>query len=116
MASDLGFVQHVVDQLRGIGPITYRQMFGEYALYMGDKVVALVCDDQLFLKPTGEGRALLASPVEAPPYPGAKPYLLLDEQLDDSELLCALFRATEAVLPLPKPKRGRAGAERRKSG
>jgi len=28
-------------------------MFGEYALYCGDKVVALVCDDQLFVKIMG---------------------------------------------------------------
>ena len=27
-------------------------MFGEYALYVGDRVVALVADDQLFVKNT----------------------------------------------------------------
>jgi DNA transformation protein and related proteins len=99
MASDSGFVQHVCDQLLGAGDVTYRKMFGEYALYIGGKVVALVCDNQLYLKPTDAGRALLDAPVEAPPYPGAKPHFLLDDELDDRDLLAALFRATEANLP-----------------
>lgn len=104
MASDLGFVQHVCDQARGVGDLTYRKMFGEYALYLGNKVVALICDNQLFLKPTEEGRRLLGTPSEAPPYPGARPHFVLDEKLDDPELVSALFLATGAALPEPKPK------------
>ncbi|MCK7502621.1 MAG: TfoX/Sxy family protein [Comamonadaceae bacterium] len=34
-------------------------MFGEYAIYLDGKVVALVCDNQFFVKPTDAGRALL---------------------------------------------------------
>jgi TfoX/Sxy family transcriptional regulator of competence genes len=105
MASDPGFVQHVCDQIRHVGEVSHRKMFGEYGVYVGTKLVALVCDDRLFLKPTDEGRALLKQPIEAPPYPGAKPYLLLDEHLDDSELLSMLFRATEAALPIPKKRK-----------
>jgi TfoX/Sxy family transcriptional regulator of competence genes len=82
-------------------------MFGEYALYVGGKVVALVCDNQLFLKPTAAGRALLDDPTEAPPYPGAKPYLLIDSALDDRELLAELMVATERELPAPKPSRSK---------
>jgi TfoX/Sxy family transcriptional regulator of competence genes len=108
MASEAGFVDFVCEQLRGVGGVSQRKMFGEYAIYVGRKVVALVCDDQLFLKPTAAGRALLADPVEAPPYPGAKPYFVIDEHLDDAELLAELFRATERELPEPKPKRPRS--------
>jgi DNA transformation protein and related proteins len=104
MASDHAFVQHVCDQLRGVGDLSYRKMFGEYALYVGGKVVGLVCDNQLFLKPTDAGRALLGTPVEGPPYPGAKPHFVLDEHLDNPELLTSLFVATEAVLPRAKAK------------
>jgi DNA transformation protein and related proteins len=78
-------------------------MFGEYAVYVGGKVVALACDNQLFMKPTDAGRALLGTPIEAPSYPGAKGWFLLDEELDDADRLSALFRATEAALPPPKP-------------
>jgi TfoX/Sxy family transcriptional regulator of competence genes len=79
-------------------------MFGEYALYMGGKVVALVCDTGLFLKPTEAGRTLLGTPIEGPPYPGAKPHSVLDEHLDYRELLAALFLATAAALPRSKVK------------
>jgi DNA transformation protein and related proteins len=109
MASDLAYVQHVCDQIRGVGGVSYRKMFGEYAVYVGPKVVGLVCDNQLFVKPTDAGRALLSHPVEGSPYPGAKPHLVLDEHLDDSALLSAIFRVTEAALPPPRPKRPRGG-------
>jgi TfoX/Sxy family transcriptional regulator of competence genes len=105
MASDLSYVQYVCDQVRDAGDVSYRKMFGEYALYLGGKVVALVCDNQLFVKPTEAGRGLLGSPTEGAPFPGARPYFLLDEHLDDSQLLCAVFRATEAALPMPKPRK-----------
>jgi TfoX/Sxy family transcriptional regulator of competence genes len=105
MASDLGYVQHVCDQLREVGAVSYKKMFGEYAIYVGGKVVAFVCDNQLFLKPTEAGRELLGTPTEGAPYPGARPHFVLDEHLDDSALLSAVFRATEAALPAPKPKK-----------
>jgi TfoX/Sxy family transcriptional regulator of competence genes len=105
MGSDIGYVQHVCDQVRGVGDITYRKMFGEYAVYVGGKVVALICDNQLFVKPTKAGRDLLGTATEGAPYPGAKPHFMLDEHLDDSELLSAVFRATEAALPTQKPRK-----------
>ncbi len=114
MASDEAFVQSVYDQVHGVGDVAYRKMFGEYAVYVGPKVVALVCDNQVFLKPTDAGRALLPAVAEAPPYPGAKPYFVVDEYLDDREMMSALFRVTADALPIPKAKPGkRAGGQRR---
>ena len=104
MASDADFLQYITEQLAGVYGLSHRKMFGEYALYVGRKVVALVCDNQLFLKPTTAGRALLQHPTEAPPFPGAKPYFLIDSALNDRDLLAELFRATERELPEPKPK------------
>lgn len=99
-----GTVDHIREQ-SGLGSrIRSRAMFGEYGLYLDGKVIGLVCDDTLFLKPTEAGRALLATPVEAPPYEGAKVHWRIDELLDDSERLQALFLATAAALPAPKPK------------
>jgi TfoX/Sxy family transcriptional regulator of competence genes len=111
MASDPGFVQFICEQLHDVRDISHRKMFGEYAIYIGHKVVALVCDNQLFVKPTAAGRALLPHPVEAPPYPGAKPHFLLDAEVDDREFLAALFRATEREVPEPKPKKPRPRAK-----
>jgi len=83
-------------------------MFGEYALYVGPKVVALVCDNQLFVKPTAAGRVLLGTPVEAAPYPGAKSCFLIDDQLDDAAFMAALIRVTGRDLPIPMPKKPKA--------
>ena len=105
MASDIGFVEYVCEQIRGAGKVTHRRMFGEFAVYCDGKVVALVCDNQFFLKPTDAGKALLDRVKEAPPYPGAKPYYLIDAQLDDADAAAAIVRATAYALPAPKLKR-----------
>ncbi|MGE5490248.1 MAG: TfoX/Sxy family protein [Actinomycetota bacterium] len=108
MASDQDFVEYIRDQISGAGTITFRKMFGEYAVYANGKVIALVCDNQLFLKPTEGGRAFIGTPTEAPPYPGAKPHFLIGDELDDREWVSSLVRITEMELPLPKPKKKRA--------
>ncbi|MBI5275914.1 MAG: TfoX/Sxy family protein [Burkholderiales bacterium] len=105
MASHPDTVQYVADQAGLGGDLTYKRMFGEYALYVKGKVVAFVCDDQLFLKPTPEGRALLGTVTEAPPYPGGKDWFLLTRELDDRNALRQVLLKTYEVLPEPKPKK-----------
>lgn len=104
MASDLDFVEFVCDLACEAGEVTFRKMFGEYAVYLDGKVVALVCDNQLFVKPTQAGRELLEQVVEAPPYPGAKNYFLITDNLEDRELLSQLFSLTAREVPPPKKK------------
>lgn len=104
MASDQAFVDYVCDQISAAGSISFRKMFGEYAIYCQGKVVALVCDNQLFVKPTAGGRALIDDVIEAPPYPGAKPHFLIVDRLDDREWLADLVRTSEREIPPPKPK------------
>ena len=108
MAPDKNFIVYIVDQLRTAGAISHRKMFGEYAVYCNNKVVALVCDNQLFIKPTGAGRVFIGTVVEAPPYPGAKGYFLIDDKFEDHEWLGELVKITERELPVPKPKKKRA--------
>ena len=104
MSSSPDTVQFICDQ-SGLGArLTFRKMFGEYALYVDGKVIALVCDDQLFLKPTPAGKAYLGPMPEAPPYPGARPFLLLSALLDDPERLNTALGITADALPLPKAK------------
>ena len=114
MATDASTVHYICDQA-GFGPrLTYRKMFGEYALYLDEKVVAFVCDDQLFLKPTAEGREFLGEVQLAPPYPGAKDYFLLIDELEDPERLRGVLRVTADALPLPKPRSARRKIAARK--
>ena len=105
MASDESYIQFVVDQMHDAGRIASRKMFGEYAIYCDGKVVALVCDDRLYVKPTAGGRELIGEPAEAPPYPGAKPSFLIEDRLDDRAWMTELIRVTAGELPAPKPKR-----------
>ena len=105
MATDQSFVEFIVDQLENVGQITCRKMFGEYALYCEEKVVALVCDNQLFVKPTEGGRAYIGDVTEAPAYPGAKPSFLIDDRVEDRQWISELIRITYRELPEQKIKK-----------
>ena len=105
MATDQEFMEFLADQISGAGEISYRKMFGEYAIYCGGKVVALVCDNQLFVKPTSAGRAYVGEPTEAPAYPGAKNSFLIEDAFEDREWISELIRITAKALPAPKPKK-----------
>ena len=104
MASDQSFVEYVCEQAKLSDALSYKKMFGEYALYLDSKVVALVADNQLFVKPTNEGKTLLDVVTEHPPYFGAKPHLLIGDEIDNGELLKNLLTVTARALPLPKAK------------
>ena len=105
MATDLEFMEFLADQMAGAGEISHRKMFGEYAVYLDGKVVALVCDNRLFVKPTAAGRAFIGAPVEAPAYPGAKNSFLIEDAFEDRDWIAELIRITARDLPAPKPKK-----------
>lgn len=109
MASDAGTVDFVLDQLRAGGAeVSAKKMFGEYGLYLGGKMVAMICDDQLFMKSVPGTTAMLADAEQKPPYPGAKPHAIVDAgRWDDVDWMADLFRVTAAELPAPKPKKAK---------
>lgn len=101
-------MEFVADQA-GLGRrLTYRRMFGEYVLYVDGKVVALVCDNSVFIKPTHAAQEQHPDLPLASPYPGAKLHPVIDELLEDNESLQRLFEDTAALLPVPKPRKPRA--------
>ncbi len=103
MATNSSTIDFLTEQLENAGDIRSRKMFGEYALYCNEKVIGLVCDDKLFIKPTDAGRKYIGAPTEAPPYPGAKNYFQISEDYwDDKEYLCALVEITTKSLPAKK--------------
>lgn len=106
MSSDEEFVKFIAEQMEDAGTIRYRKMFGEYALYCNDKVVALICDDKLYVKPTQGGRAFLGDDlIEAPAYQGAKNSFFIEDGFENKEWIGELISITEKELPLPKPKK-----------
>ena len=106
MASRQASVDFILDQVVGEGAVVAKKMCGEYGLYCDGKLFALVCDDQLFLKPTPAGRAFGGDLDEGIPYPGAKPCLLLTgDRWDDRDWLTELVRITTVALPAPASKK-----------
>lgn len=105
MASDEELVQYLAEQMQTAGDIRYKKMFREYAIYCNGKVVALVCGNQLFVKPTQGGRLFIRDVKEAPAYPRAKPSFLIEGQYEDSEWISELIKMTFKELPKPKPKK-----------
>lgn len=106
MASKQTTVDFILEQIAEAGVVTAKKMFGEYAIYCDTKVVALVCDDLLFLKLTQAGKTFFHDYTEACPYPGAKPYLLIPGDMwENQEWLAELFRMTALELPLPRKKK-----------
>jgi len=106
MATQRRTVDYLLEQASGGGEVSAKPMFGDYGVYVDGRTVGSICDDQLYVKPTTPGR-LHAEPVtEAPPYPGAKPHLLIEaDRWDDADWLGNLLRITAAELPMPKPRK-----------
>ncbi|MDI7191339.1 TfoX/Sxy family protein [Leptospira santarosai] len=102
MASTIDFVSYATEQMGQAGVVSFKKMFGEYAIYCSQTLVALVCDNRLFVKPT-QG---VDSPTEAPPYPGAKPSFLIENQIDDAPWLSELIRITARELTPAKKRPG----------
>lgn len=107
MATKPSTIEFILEQLQDAGEVSARKMFGEYALYCNGRVVALVCDDTLFVKITDAGRALVgpACPI-GPAYPGARDsFIIDDDRIEEREWLSELIRTTAQQLPLPKAKK-----------
>jgi DNA transformation protein and related proteins len=83
-----------------------RPMFGEYALYAQGKVVALICDDQLYVKVVFASAELEKTCDKDAPYPGAKPHYLVEEShLSNLPTLPNILVAIAQSLPARPAKR-----------
>jgi TfoX/Sxy family transcriptional regulator of competence genes len=105
MATEKSFADFIVDQVENAGLIAAKKMFGEYALYCDGKVVAFICDNKLFVKPTEAGRAFIGNVIKAPPYPGGKMWFLIEDKVEDREWISNLIRITYKELPEQKIKK-----------
>lgn len=106
MASRQSTVDLILEQIAGAGVVSAKKMFGEYGIYCNDRMVALVCDDQLFVKPTTAGRAFAGAVPEGSPYPGAKPCLLITgDRWEDRDWMTELIRVSAAEMPLVVKKK-----------
>ena len=81
MGSTLEFADYVIEQFDESCGVSRKHMFGEFGLFSAGKMFGMVCDDQLFFKPTEGGRAYIGQVVEAAPYPVARLSFLIEDHL-----------------------------------
>jgi TfoX/Sxy family transcriptional regulator of competence genes len=98
--SDADLVQYIVEQAAKAGEIRARKMFGDYALYCNNKVVGLICDDYLCLKPFRQLEPVLHDEDKQmrPPYEGAKPHYVITD-VDDADYVSLLVRTVAMNIP-----------------
>jgi len=103
MASDMDYVQYVVDQIKTNGTITYKKMFGEYLIYLNNKPVVMICDNTAFVKMLDCVKPLMENAETGFPYEGAKEHYMVN--VDDSEYLSNVVMVLEKNVPIPKKKK-----------
>lgn len=105
MATRKDTVEFMLAMLNNPQRFSARAMFGEYALYVDDKAIALICDDQLYVKILPASAGLEGHCEKGPPYQGAKlHYVITDEQITALTQLPAILLEVFAALP-PKKKK-----------
>lgn len=105
MATQKETVEFILEKLQNRKRFAARAMFGEYALYADGKVVALVCNDQMYVKILPTSAQLENICEKGIPYPGAKPHYVIDEdQLSIVDELPEILYAISEFLPEKKKK------------
>ncbi len=105
MATSLEFHDYAMDRLSSAGDFYSLRMMGEYCIYMEDKVIGLLCDDMLLLKPTESVLKLMPDAERKYPYEGSKTLMVIVEDLENTDLLAAVTSAMYDELPAPKKKK-----------
>ena len=103
MATSIDYIEYVCEQIRGVGEIRYKKMFGEYMVYVNDKPVIIVCDNNTFVKKFDCIEEMMKDAETGCPYKGAKEHYILD--IDNSEFCKAIVTEVEKVTTLPKPRK-----------
>ena len=104
MASSVGYLNFILEQLSGLEGLTYRKMMGEYLLYYRGRLLGGIYDDRFLVKPVKSAAARMPAAAWELPYEGAKEMLLVDN-VEDREFLRDLVTAMYEELPDPKPGR-----------
>ncbi len=106
MATGPDTIEFLLEKLRHPKRFAARKMFGEYALYADGITVALVCDDTFYVKILPASAELEDVCEKGPPYPGARPhYIVEEEQLTQLEQLPNILFDIAESLPKPKKKK-----------
>ncbi|MCI8654356.1 MAG: transcriptional regulator [Clostridia bacterium] len=103
MATTNEYIEYVCEQIKGVGEIKYKKMFGEFMVYVNEKPVIIVCDNVPFVKQLDCIIDKMSNAETGYPYKGAKEHYVLD--IDNSEFCKDIIIELEKVTPIPKPKK-----------
>lgn len=103
MATTNEYIEYVCEQIKDVGEIRYKKMFGEFMVYVNDKPIIIVCDNVPFVKELDCIKNMMQNSETGYPYKGAKEHYVLD--IDNSELCKSVITELEKVTPVPKPKK-----------
>lgn len=103
MATSVDYIEFVCDQIKGVGAIRFKKMFGEYMVYVNDKPVLLVCDNIVFVKKLDKIKEQMQDAEVGCPYNGAKEHYILD--IENTEFSKNVIGILEAITPVPKPRK-----------
>ena len=98
MSSTHDFQKYIHEKLALDSKFTFKKMFGNYCLYSSKTPVALVCDNQLFIKNSDEAKKFLEKygiVEEGIPFPSAKLWILYDD-FENEEKLQNVLSITES--------------------
>lgn len=105
MSTQKETIEFILQKLGDPKVFSARAMFGEYALYAKGTVVALVCDDLLYVKIVPASQALEKICEKGEPYPKAKLHYVVEEgQLSSLGDLPSILTAIADSLPAKKKK------------
>lgn len=104
MASTKEYLDYVLDQLSGLGDITFHPMMGEYILYYKGKIFGGIYDDRFLVKNISSARKVMPDAALELPYEGAKEMLSVTDP-DDRDLLTRLVTEMYDELPIVKSRK-----------
>lgn len=102
MATTNNYIEYVCEQIKDVGEVRYKKMFGEFMVYVNDKPVIIVCDNVPFVKKLECIKDIMQNAQTGYPYNGAKEHYVLD--IDDSELCKSVVIEIEKVTEIPKKR------------
>ena len=103
MATTNEYIEYVCEQINGIGIIRYKKMFGEFMIYVNNKPVIIVCNNNAFVKKLDCIEEMMKDAKLGYPYKGAKEHYVLD--IDNSDFCKKIVSKVEEVTPIPKPRK-----------
>jgi DNA transformation protein len=106
------YLQYVLEQLAGLGPVTPRRMFGGIGLFHGERIFGLIARDTLYFKVDDSNRRDYESrnmgrlrPFADKPDMSMTYYEVPADTLEDADACVEWARKSTSVSATPSPRR-----------